>query len=398
MTKPFKYLALFVILGFLFFIAFQNRYLLQSFKNALPSETPNDNLINKLIKSTKRAEGDLAKLTLPPGFSIAYFAKNVPGARSLSMTEDGGIIFVGTRDKTVYAITDPDHNGLSNEIIVISEELDTPNGVAYKDGDLYVAEVSKILKFENILETYADKPGSKIIFDGLPSDSHHGWKYIAFGPDDQLYIPVGAPCNNCEDTGRYARINSLDLSTNTLEVVATGVRNTVGFDWNPVDDTLWFTDNGRDGLGDDTPKDELNKVTQAPQFYGFPYCHGYNTPDPKLTGQQSCLTQTKPILELGPHVAALGIKFYTGSMFPQEYKHKAIIAEHGSWNRTTPIGYRLTTVDISGESASSYTPFVDGWLQGDDAWGRPVDILILPDGSVLISDDKAGAIYRLTYN
>lgn len=375
----------------------RNRYLLQSLKNYTPAQEASDSAITKLIRPDKPAEGQLAKLKLPTGFTIAYFAQNVPGARSLAVGGEGKVVYVGTRAKTVYAVTDPDQDGISNEVIKLATNLDTPNGVAIKDGDLYVAEVSRILRYKNIDQTYQSKPQPETVYDSLPKDTHHGWKYLAFGPDGWLYIPVGAPCNNCKDTGRYARINRLNIETKQMETYATGIRNTVGFDWNPSDNSLWFTDNGRDSLGDDLPKDELNHAPSSGLFFGFPFCHGLSVIDPQLGKPDSCDTHTKPAIELGPHVAALGMKFYHGSLFPKEYQNKVIIAEHGSWNRSTPIGYRLSTVDISGDSATNYQPLVEGWLEGEEAWGRPVDVAELPDGSLLISDDLAGAIYRLTY-
>ncbi len=375
-----------------------NRYLLQSLKNYSSSEEPTDPALTKLVRPSKPAEGELAKLQLPPGFSIAYFAKNVPGARSLAIGGEGKVIYVGTRDKTVYAVTDSDQNGESESVVKIVTNLNTPNGVAIKDGDLYVAEISRILRYQNIDQTYTSNPQPEVVFDTLPKDTHHGWKYLAFGPDGLLYIPIGAPCNNCVDTGRYARLNRLNIETKQMETYATGIRNTVGFDWNPRDNSLWFTDNGRDSLGDDIPKDELNHAPSNGLFFGFPYCHGFSVVDPQLGKPDSCNTHTRPAIELGPHVAALGMKFYRGDMFPREYKNKVILAEHGSWNRTTPIGYRLSTIDIAGGSASNYVPLVEGWLDGKDSWGRPVDVAELPDGSLLISDDQAGAVYRLTYN
>lgn len=398
MTK----LILRLILITLLFVAgvwlVNNRYLLQSLKNYTPAEEPSDSAITKLIKPDKPAEGELAKLKLPPGFTISYFAKNVPGARSLAVGGEGKIIYVGTRAKTVYAISDPDTDGVANKVVKLATNLNTPNGVAIKNGDLYVAEISRILRYPSIDQTYLANPEPELVFDDLPKDTHHGWKYIAFGPDGWLYIPVGAPCNNCLDTGRYARLNRLNVETKQLETYATGIRNTVGFDWNPRDKTLWFTENGRDQMGDDTPKDELNHAPTIGLFFGFPFCHGMSVVDPQLGKPDSCTAITKPAIELGPHVAALGMKFYRGNMFPQEYLNKVIIAEHGSWNRTTPIGYRLTTVEVSGNSATNYDSLVEGWLEGKESWGRPVDVAELPDGSLLISDDLAGAIYRLSYS
>ena len=333
-------------------------------------------------------------LVVPQGFNITYFAQNVTGARSLTKNHDSTLIFVGTRGKNLYTIVDQDKNGIGEKTIVIRSDLDTPNGVAYKDGDLYVAEVNRILRFPKIDSTYSTSPTYEVVYDQLPSDKHHGWKYIAFGPDGLLYIPIGAPCNVCEDRGAYSRILTLDVETKEVKTFATGIRNTVGFDWSPADNTLYFTDNGRDLLGDNTPPDELNHAPISSLDFGFPRCHGNSIRDPQFGTNDGCSLHTKPVVELGPHVAALGIKFYRGDMFPAEYKNQIIIAEHGSWNRKDPIGYRLTLVN---PNKQSYSNFVTGWLVGDKSWGRPVDILEMSDGSILISDDLNNAIYRLFY-
>lgn len=377
---------------------YPRRYLLTSLKNAQPVEQNTDSTLNKLLHPTQVPDGKLASLKLPDGFNISYFAKDVPGARSLAIAGQGSIVYVGTREKSVYAVVDTDRDGVSEKVVKVANNLNTPNGVAIKDGDLYVAEISRILRIKDIDNNYANNPSYEVVYDQLQKDTHHGWKYIAFGPDGLLYIPIGAPCNSCTDQGKYARLITLNVDTKEVKTYATGIRNTVDFDWNPVDNSLFFTDNGRDSMGDNIPRDELNHAPISGLFFGFPYCHGYSTLDPQLGKSDSCDSHTKPAIELGPHVAALGMKFYRGSMFPSEYKNKVIIAEHGSWNRSRPIGYRLTTVDINADIASNYQDFVTGWLEGDNAWGRPVDIAELPDGSLLISDDKAGAVYRLAYS
>ncbi len=373
-------------------------YLLTSLKNAQPVEQNIDSTLNKLLHPTQVPEGKLASLKLPDGFNISYFAKDVPGARSLAIGGQGSIVYVGTREKSVYAVVDTDRDGMSEKIVKVASNLNTPNGVAIKGGDLYVAEVSRILRIKDIDNNYANNPSYEVVYDQLPKDTHHGWKYISFGPDGLLYIPIGAPCNSCVDQGKYARLITLNIDTKEVKTYATGIRNTVGFDWNPADNSLYFTDNGRDRMGDNIPRDELNHAPVSGLFFGFQFCHGNSTLDPQLSKPDFCDTHSKPAIELGPHVAALGMKFYRGNMFPSEYKNKVIIAEHGSWNRSTPIGYRLTTVDISDNKASNYQDFVTGWLEGDNAWGRPVDMVELPDGSLLISDDEAGAVYRLAYS
>jgi glucose/arabinose dehydrogenase len=237
-----------------------------------------------------------------------------------------------------------------------------------------------------------------VVNDSIPEDEHHGWKYIAFGPDGRLYVPVGAPCNVCERKDpRYASIMRMSPDGTNLEIFARGIRNTVGFDWHPKKGILWFTNNGRDWMGDDLPPDTLHRVPKEDLHFGFPYCHGGDIPDPEFGNKRACSEFAPPAIKLGPHVAALGMKFYQGGMFPRSYRNQIFIAEHGSWNRSTPIGYRITLVRLEGSRAVSYEVFAKGWLQGARAWGRPVDILVMPDGSLLVSDDRAGAVYRITY-
>jgi glucose/arabinose dehydrogenase len=279
---------------------------------------------------------------------------------------------------------------------VLPTDLSTPNGVAFKDGALYVGEISRILKFDNAETSPSPKP--EVVYDKLPTDVHHGWKFIRFGPDGRLYVPVGAPCNVC-DRGGYALIGALELQTKNFQTFAQGVRNTVGFDWHPQTRELWFTDNGRDWLGEDVPADELNRAPRPGLHFGFPHCHQGDLADPQFGRSRRCAEFEPPAQKLGPHVAALGMRFYTGSMFPAEYRNQILIAEHGSWNRSKKSGYRvmLVRLDAAGK-AVSYEPFAQGWLQGEAAWGRPVDLEVLPDGSVALSDDSAGVIYRISYS
>jgi glucose/arabinose dehydrogenase len=339
----------------------------------------------------------LDKIKLPPGFKISLYAR-VPGARSMALSPEG-VLFVGTREKgIVYAVLDGDGNHTADEVIVVAEGLRSPNGVALHSGALYVAEVSRVLRFDNIETNPANPPDYVVVDSSFPTDEHHGWKYIGFGPDGRLYIPVGAPCNVCErEDPRYASIMRMAPDGNGLEIYARGVRNTVGFDWHPETNALWFTDNGRDWMGDDVPPDELNHAPQNGMHFGFPYCHAGRIPDPEHGDKRSCNEFHPPVIELGPHVAALGMKFYTGRMFPAEYRHQIFIAEHGSWNRTVAIGYRISLVRLEANHAVEYTVFAQGWLQQDRAWGRPVDVLVMPDGALLVSDDRAGAIYRIRY-
>ncbi|MEM7130694.1 MAG: sorbosone dehydrogenase family protein [Chloroflexota bacterium] len=338
------------------------------------------------------------EISLPPGFGIHVYAEGVPNARSMSLSPNG-TLFVGTRTSgNLYAIVDEDKDFVADEVIVLAQGMRSPNGVAFRDGSLYVAEVTRILRYDNIEADLYDLPDPVVVTDVYPSARAHSWKFIRFGPDGKLYVPVGAPCNVCDtdDTG-YGTITRIDADGENLEFVAQGVRNTVGFDWDPRTDELWFTDNGRDNLGDDLPPDELNHITEENQHFGFPYCHGGTVVDTELEHERTCDEFTPPAMPLGPHVAALGMRFYTGEMFPEEYHNQIIIAEHGSWNRSTPIGYRLSLVRVEDNQAVSYETFAEGWLVDGQAWGRPVDVLVMPDGSLLVSDDSGGMIYRIVY-
>lgn len=338
----------------------------------------------------------LGQIRMPRGFRIASFSEDVPGARSMTLSPSG-VLYVGTmRQGKVYALTDRNGDGRADKVYTIAEGLDTPNGVAWKDGSLYVAEVSRILRFDNIDQRLQDPPEPRVVTSSYPTDKHHGWKFIAFGPDGWLYVPVGAPCNVCDpDNPIYSTITRIRPDGSSREVYASGIRNTVGFTWHPRTRELWFTENGRDWFGENRPPDELNRAPRAGLHFGFPYCHGSH-PDPEYKGKP-CNQYEQPVRELGPHVAALGVRFYTGQMFPAQYRNQVFFAEHGSWNREQPIGYRVMMVRLEGNRAVSYEPFAEGWLGKDGDWGRPVDVQVMPDGAMLVSDDKAGAIYRITY-
>ena len=343
----------------------------------------------------------LEKITLPPGFSIAIYADDVPDARSMTLSPHG-TLFVGTRsDGNVYAVIDADRDHRAERIVTIARGMDMPNGVAFRGGALYVAENSRVIRYDDIEKRLDEPPAPVVVNDTFPTEGHHGWKFIRFGPDRRLYVPVGAPCNICDRADpRYASIMRMSRDGKGLELFASGVRNSVGFDWHPKTKDLWFTDNGRDDLGDNRPPDELNHAPRKGMHFGYPYCHGADIPEPKadVRGKRSCGEFTPPAQELGPHVAALGMRFYTGSMFPGKYRNQIFIAEHGSWDRSDPIGYRIRVVTLDGNRPTAYEPFADGWLQEEGAWGRPVDLLVLPDGSLLASDDEAGVIYRITYS
>jgi glucose/arabinose dehydrogenase len=347
------------------------------------------------VVSVARADASdrLASIRLPPGFHISVWARNIDGARSMTWGERG-TLFVGTRDEgKVYAV----RTGVPRTVVTIAQGLERPNGVAFRTGALYVAEVSRVLRFDDI-EAHLDAPPKPAVVTAkYPTDRHHGWKFIRFGPDGALYVPVGAPCNVCERPDPYASITRLDVGSGAYQVIARGVRNTVGFDWHPKTHALWFTDNGRDSLGDDVPPDELNVARRDGLHFGFPYLHGKDVKDPEFWSKRGERTFTPPAATLGPHVAALGMRFYRGSMFPPEYRDQIFIAEHGSWDRSQPIGYRVSLVRLDGEKVKSYEPFAEGWLDGRSAWGRPVDVEITPDGALLVSDDKAGVIYRIAY-
>jgi glucose/arabinose dehydrogenase len=281
---------------------------------------------------------------------------------------------------------------------VIASGLNNPNGVAYRDGSLYVAEVNRILRFDRIGEELEHPTSPKVVRDDLPADQQHGWKFIAFGPDNRLYVPVGAPCNICEkEDPRYAAILSMKPDGSDLEIYASGVRNTVGFDWDPATGDLWFTDNGRDFMGENLPPDELNHAPVGGMHFGFPFCHGPGIPDPGLNPGGDCAGYTEPAQNLPAHVASLGMRFYTGTMFPEEYRNQIFIAEHGSWNRIVPIGYRISLVRLENGTPVSYEVFADGWLDGRTVSGRPVDLLVMPDGALMVSDDYAGKLYRIAY-
>jgi glucose/arabinose dehydrogenase len=340
----------------------------------------------------------LEQIKLPSGFEISIYASGVENARSMVLSSNG-TLFVGTRSAgNVYAVVDRNGDFQADDVITLARGLNSPNGVAFRDGALYVAEVSRVLRFDDIESRLGGSAQPVVVNDQFPKDNQHGWKFIGFGPDGLLYVPVGAPCNICErNPDRYAVIMRMRPDGTGLETFARGVRNTVGFDWHPATHELWFTDNGRDRMGDDQPPDELNRAPQPGMHFGFPYCHGGHIPDPDFGHKRSCAEFTPPVQNLGPHVAALGMRFYTGTMFPESYRQQVFIAEHGSWNRTRPIGYRLTLVRLDHNRAVSYEPFAEGWLHNGRAWGRPVDVLVMPDGSLLVSDDRADVIYRIRY-
>jgi glucose/arabinose dehydrogenase len=340
----------------------------------------------------------LHTIQLPPGFTITVYADNVPNARGMTLGQNG-TLFVGSKHiGNVYAVIDTDGDQRADQVFTIARGLNKPVGVAYRNGSLFVSALDRILRFDKIEQRLRDPPTPVTIKDDFPKETDHGWKFIAFGPDEKLYVPVGAPCNNCEpDPNRYALVARMTADGSEYEIVARGVRNSVGFDWDPVTHDLWFTDNGRDYLGDDQPPDELNHAPKAGLHFGYPYCHGGTIKDPEYGSKHACSEFIAPAVTLGPHVAALGMRFYTGTMFPLKYQRQIFIAEHGSWNRSEKIGYRITLVSRDEEGRLQYSVFAEGWLQGQKAWGRPADVLVMPDGALLVSDDSAGVIYRIAY-
>jgi glucose/arabinose dehydrogenase len=344
---------------------------------------------------------------VPAGFQVTVFADSVGNAREMALGPRG-TVFVGSWIGKVYAVVDRNGDHKADRVVVIASGLDQPNGVAMRKGALYVATKSKILRFDDIEQRLDSPPSPVVVRDNLPNPNQgHTWKFIAFGPDDLLYMSAGSACNVCLPAPMTAAILRMKPDGSNLEVFAEGVRNSVGFDWHPTSHEMWFTDNGRDMMGDDVPNDELNVAWKPGMHFGFPYCHQGDVSDPEFGAQRACSTTEPPVQKLGAHVAALGFAFYTGNMFPANYKNAVIIAEHGSWNRSTPSGYRVMVARTNGRRVTSYEPFLEGFMPpgtttggraaGRLALGRPVDVLQMPDGSILISDDFANRILRVSY-
>jgi glucose/arabinose dehydrogenase len=336
-----------------------------------------------------------AKLKLPPGFNIEVYAAGLANARSMA-EGDKGTVFVGTRlVGNVYAISNKDGK---RSVKTLASGLYRPNGIAFKNGTLYIAELSKVSKIDKVEDNLDSSPKPTMIYDNLPKDEAHGWKFIAIGPDNKLYVPVGQPGNNVLHSDAHGQIRRINLDGSGAEVVARGVRNTVGFDWNPETKQLYFTDNGRDWMSEDVPEDELNRVTKVGEHFGAPYCLQGNIVDPEFGWGKSCADYTAPVGLLGPHSAALGMRFYTGSMFPKAYKNAIIVARHGSWNRSKKVGGDVMVVKLNKDgTVKSMEPFITGFLEDNKYIGRPVDVMQMKDGSLLVSDDWNGAVYRVTY-
>lgn len=336
-----------------------------------------------------------AKLKVPTGFNIEVYAAGMANARSLA-EGDKGTVFVGSRlvDK-VYAISNKDGK---RSVKVLASGLYRPNGVAFKNGTLYIAELSKVSKIDKVEDNLDNPPKPTMIYDNLPKDEAHGWKFIGIGPDNKLYVPVGQPGNNVLHDDAHGQIRRMNFDGTGAEVIAKGVRNTVGFDWNPENKQLYFTDNGRDWMSEDVPQDELNRVTKVGEHFGAPYCLQGNIVDPEFGWGHSCSDYTAPVGLLGPHSAALGMRFYTGNMFPKAYKNAIIVARHGSWNKSKKVGGDVVVVKLNKDGTmKSMEPFITGFLENNSYNGRPVDVMQMKDGSLLVSDDWNGAVYRVTY-
>jgi glucose/arabinose dehydrogenase len=343
-----------------------------------------------------KAPGEIPidKLKVPPGFKVSLWAHGLNNARVMTWG-DKGTLFVSSRVAgNVYAVQD---RGGQREVKVIAKGLNLPNGIAFKDGTLYVAEVSRITRMVGIEDKLDGPPPMEVVYDTLPKDLPHGWKYLAFGPDGKLYFNIGAPCNVCVPPDTHANISRVNADGTGFEYVAHGVRNSVGFDWHPVTRELYFATHARDWLGDDVPSDRLDVASKKGMHFGFPFCHQGDILDPEFGRGRSCGEFVKPLLKTGPHVAGNGVQFYTGTMFPGEYKNRLFLAQRGSWNRTQKSGFRVMTVTLNAGGAPKYEVFAEGWLQGNEIWGRPVYTQQMKDGSLLISDDYAGAIYRVAY-
>lgn len=348
-------------------------------------------------KGADEGKNVLERLKVPKGFSISVYADGLQNARQMALSPSG-VVYVGSfRAGKLYALKDANNDGVAEKRWVLAEGLNMPTGIAYHRGDLYVAVVDKILRFADV-DNHLDKPKSSVFYDKFPSDKHHGWKYLSFSPQGKMVVPVGVPCNICEVDERYGRIFALDMKTKALTTLAEGVRNSVGFDFHPKTGELWFSDNGRDMMGDDIPPCEINRVSKVGLHFGYPYFHGGDIADPEFGKDKKASDYAKPALNLGAHVAPLGIHFYRGKQFPKAYHHQLFVAEHGSWNRSKKAGYKVMLATIEDNKVVSYQDFISGFMANEQTYGRPVAMLELPDGSLLVSDDYAHQVYRVKWD
>ncbi|WP_298441449.1 PQQ-dependent sugar dehydrogenase [uncultured Ferrimonas sp.] len=349
-------------------------------------------LLSATVAATPAA---ITQAQLPPGFQLTLYVDGVANARQMAWGDDGSLYVGSRREGKIYRVVDRDQDGHPETVTVLAQDLNMPSGLASRDGALYVAAVNQILKFD----LSQPKAPAQVVYDDLPSDSHHGWKFIRFGADGRLIVPVGAPCNVCEQPLPYASIYAIDLASGERELLAQGVRNSVGFDQHPVSGALYFSDNGADMMGDDLPADEINRIDHNGSHFGYPYWHGGAVADnnhPLPAALKGKLVD--PIAKLPAHVAPLGVEFYRGQQFPPPWQGALLIAEHGSWNRSSKVGYRISALTFDGRGNSGYRVLVDGWLDGETPLARPVAFLPHRDGSLLISDDYKGRIYRLSYH
>ena len=372
-----------------------------AWKQGMPQKMKDSKLAPHAGRMTETPASDIpvGKLKAPAGFKVELWASGLPGGRAMALSEDAKKVYVGTRSiGRVYEVSD---EGGKRSVRVVADKLTQPAGVAYKDGALYVFAIDKVLKFDGIAGNPNAQPQDLTEKFDLPKEQHHNWKYVAFGPDGKLYVPFGAPCNICEPPKEYAQIRRYNPDGSGKEVVAMGVRNSVGFDWHPRTKELWFTDHGRDWMGDNAPSDELNRLAKPGANFGFPYCHAKGTVDADFKKKDACKGVTMPVALMGPHAAAMGVKFYTGKMFPKQYQNTMFIARKGSWNRSKPNGFDVVNVRASADGKSAkITPFLTGFNESKDSykfWGRPAYVAQMPDGALLVSDEQVGAIYRISY-
>ena len=373
-----------------------------AWKQGMSAEMAESTLAPHAGKMTATPASDIPirKLKLPKGFKAEIWATGLPGGRAMALTDDGKKVYVGTRGiGRVYEVSD---EGASRKVRVVADKLTQPAGVAMKDGALYVFAINKVLRFDGIASDPDVQPVDLTAKFDLPPEQHHNWKYVAFGPDGKLYVPFGAPCNICEPPAEYAQIRRYNPDGSGKEVIARGVRNSVGFDWHPRTKELWFTDHGRDWMGDSGPQDELNRLAKPGANFGYPYCHAKGTPDRDLKKADGCKGVTLPVALMGPHAAAMGVKFYTGRMFPKTYQNTMFVARKGSWNRTKPSGFDVVNVRPGADGKSAkVVPFITGFNESKDGykfWGRPAYVAQMPDGSLLVSDEQNGALYRVSYS